>query len=283
MTRIFRSAEGQAQLDALYRRFLDHWPVPRDELRLATDQGETFVIGSGPKDAPALLLLHGSAFNSVAWMGDVVAWSRHFRVYAVDVIGEPGWSAPTRPPLASDAYKLWLDDVMRDLGLARASFVGMSLGGWLALDYATRRPDRMEKLALIAPGGVGRNRNVALWALPLIMTGKWGRRRLVEKIAGPAPIDPSPELQAVMELQSLIFREFRPRIEPLPIMTDAALARLTMPVMALLGGKDVFIDSAGARARLERQAPHAEILWLADAPHAILGQTQSILTFLLKA
>ena len=65
------------------------------------------------------------------WMGDVAAWAEHFRVYAVDVIGDAGLSAPSRPPLASDAHALWLDDVMQALSLERASLVGVSLAdGW---------------------------------------------------------------------------------------------------------------------------------------------------------
>ena len=112
------------------------------------------------------------------WMGDVAAWAAHFRVYAVDMIGEPGLSAPSRPPLASDAYALWLDDVMQALALTRASIVGVSLGGWLALDYATRRPARVEKVVLLCPGGVGHQKMSTVFkAGVLLMLGAWGRRK----------------------------------------------------------------------------------------------------------
>lgn len=283
MSAIWRSADGEAQVKALYRGFLDHWPVPREELRVPTREGETFVVASGPADAPALLLFHGSAFNSVSWMGDVAAWSRHFRVFAVDLIGEPGFSAPSRPPLASGACGLWLDDLMTGLGLERAALAGISFGGWMALDYATRRPERVTKLALIAPGGLARNRNIALWAIPLTLMGKWGRRKLLEKIAGPLAADPPPAVRAVMTLQATIFRAFRPRVEKLPVLGEAALRRLTMPVLAILGGRDVLVDSAGARGRLERFVPHAHVCWLPEAHHAILGQADLILDFLRDA
>ncbi|MET7399007.1 alpha/beta fold hydrolase [Dactylosporangium sp. NPDC005572] len=100
------------------------------------------------------MLLHGAIANSASWMGDAAEWSQRFRVYAVDVIGEAGLSAPARPPLDSDAYAARLDDVLDGLGLRGASFAGISLGGWLALDYAIRRPDRVDRLALLNPGGV---------------------------------------------------------------------------------------------------------------------------------
>lgn len=40
-------------------------------------------------------------------MGDVTEWAKHFRTYAVDVIGQPGFSAPSRPAYESDDYAAW--------------------------------------------------------------------------------------------------------------------------------------------------------------------------------
>src|SRR5947208_9885252 len=98
-----------------------------------TREGHTFVVASGDRHAPPLVLLHGSGANSASWISDVSEWSQRFRVYAVDMIGEPGLSAPARPPFASEAYANWLDDVWKGLGLTAASVAGVSLGGWLAL------------------------------------------------------------------------------------------------------------------------------------------------------
>src|SRR5512139_3195860 len=133
MSTIYKSAEGATAVRNAYRDVLRRWPVPNEQLTVPTRQGETFVIAGGPPDAPPVILLHGSTANSSAWMGDVAAWSERLRVYAVDVIGEPGLSAPARPVMASDAYAGWLDDVLDGLGLGleRAAVVGMSLGGWL--------------------------------------------------------------------------------------------------------------------------------------------------------
>ena len=52
-----------------YREHLDAWPVPHEELRVATGAGETFVVVSGPVDAPPLVLLHGSGANTSTWRG----------------------------------------------------------------------------------------------------------------------------------------------------------------------------------------------------------------------
>lgn len=284
MTAIYRTEAGGEAVRERYAAFLTYWSAPNEQLRIPTSQGETFVIACGPEDGPALLLLHGSAANSSTWLGDVATWAKHFRVYAVDMIGEPGFSAPARPPLASGAYAPWLDEVMAGLGVDRAALVGISLGGWLALEYATQRAGKVTALALLCPGGVGKHRNILLWALPLLLLGPWGRRKMMDRVrGGPEPTEVSPEAKAFGDFMQLIFRNFRPRTERLPRFDDTALAGLTMPLLAILAGRDVFIDSAGTRQRLLAHAPQTEVVWLPEAGHMLVGHAAVIDTFLAKA
>jgi pimeloyl-ACP methyl ester carboxylesterase len=255
--------------------------VPNQQLRVPTREGETFVVRCGDANAPPLLLLHGGAGNSAMWMGDVAAWAEDFRVYAVDMIGEAGLSAPSRPPLASEAHALWLDDVMQALSLTRASLVGVSLGGWLALDYATRRPERVEALVVLCPGGVGGQKiGIVFKTIPLRMLGAWGTRKARELVLGRGPANPSPAIQYFMNFVSLIHQNFRTRMVKMPVFSDDALKRLTMPVMAILGGQDVLLDSAETRQRLARNVPHAEIRYFPEVGHFIPGQRDAILEFL---
>jgi pimeloyl-ACP methyl ester carboxylesterase len=281
MNRIYKSPEGERLVRERYLAFLKHWPVAHQQIRIPTSEGETFVIASGAEEAPPLLLLHGGAGNSVTWMPDVRAFAGHFRVYAVDMIGEAGLSAPSRPPLSSDAYSLWLDEVLRGLSVERTSIAGVSLGGWVAVDYATRRPERVERVAVLCPGGIGRQKIGIVFAmLPLRMCGAWGRRKLSELILGRPPADPPPPVRAFVNFVSLIHQHFRPRRVKLPVFSDDALRRLNMPVLAIVGARDVLLDSAETKSRLERHAPKAEVVFLPEAGHFIPGQTGRVLAFL---
>ncbi|MFL5296154.1 MAG: alpha/beta fold hydrolase [Phenylobacterium sp.] len=284
MTAIWKTPQGGEAVRARYAQFLSYWPKPSEQLRVPTSQGETFVVASGKLGAPAVVFLHGSASNSVVWLRDAAIMGEHFRVYAIDMIGEPGLSAESRPPLASGSYVGWLDDVLAGLGVERCALVGISLGGWLALEYATHRPERVSALALLCPGGVGRHRNVLLWAAPLMLLGPWGRKVLMRRIGGPQPSgEASPAVQAFVAFNASIHEHFKVRRERLPRFSDAGLQRLAMPVLAILGGKDVFIDSAGKRRRLAANLLHADIRYLPEAGHFLMGHTAEIDAFLRAA
>lgn len=281
MTKIYRSQEGAEAVHERYTAILSRWPVENEQRRLATRAGETFVVACGPTEAPPVLLFHGAGTNSFMWMGDAAAWAEHFRLYAVDMIGQPGFSAPARPLLHSDGYALWLDDVLSALKLDKVSIVGASMGGWLALDYGTRRPERVTSLALLCPAGVGRQRlGYLAKILPLMALGEWGRQRAVRFVMGPMPDVDTARYAAFADFFSLLLKHFMPEKIMLPIFDDAALRRLTMPVMAIVGGKDVLLDSDDTRRRLEANVPQAEIRYFPDKGHGITGQTGPILDFL---
>lgn len=281
---IWKTPEGGAHVRARYAQFLAWWPKPFAERRVATSQGETFVIESGKADGPVVVFLHGSASNALVWLRDAAAMGDRFRVLAVDMIGEPGFSADNRPALASGAYVGWLDEVLAALSVERCALVGISLGGWLALEYATNRPERVTAMALLCPGGVGKHRNVLLWAAPLLMLGGWGRRTFARIVGMPtASGDLPPAAKAFADFNAEIHKHFNVRRERLPRFGDAALKRLTMPVMAILGGRDAFIDSPGTRARLAANLPRADIRWLPEASHFLMGHTAEIDAFVSQA
>jgi pimeloyl-ACP methyl ester carboxylesterase len=161
--------------------------------------------------------------------------------------------------------------------------VGVSLGGWLALDYANRRPQAIERLALVVPAGIGRQKNFLLKALPLLLLGPWGARRMREMVFGRVQSEPPPALRPFFQLMGAIGRAIRPRIVRIPRLTDAELAGLKAPMLVILAGRDVLLDSEEARRRLAQCAPDAEVVFLPEARHNIQGQAARILAFLQDA
>jgi pimeloyl-ACP methyl ester carboxylesterase len=270
----YRSRAGEDAVHAMYRAVLQRWPVPYRHVMVATREGETSVIVSGDADAAPMVLFHGAGTNATAWIREVAEWSQHHCVYAIDMIGEPGLSAPSRPPLASERYAMWLDEVWNQLGLERASVVGVSLGGWLALEYAVRRPGKVTSISLLSPSGIGGQNLMTLVKLGLLrMCGTWGLRKSFALVAGrEVP-------KALSEAITTMFKHFRPRRERIPIRTDEELARLNMPVQLILGGRDVLLRSDETRRRMEQQVRQLRVTYLENEGHILPPQTRAVLEF----
>ena len=276
MADIYKSKAGQEAVQRLYRDALQRWPVPNRQITVPTRHGDTFVVACGETHSTPLVLFHGSGTNSSAWIADVTAWAQEYRVYAIDMIGEPGLSAPSRPSMHSNAYVEWLDDVWDHLGLESASIVGVSLGGWLGLEYAVKRPARVAALSLVSPSGVGaQNHLLLLKAGLLLMLGRWGLRKALALVTGPTNLPGE-----VSEALLLRFRHFRPRMDKLPIRTDDELAGLRMPVQLIVGGRDALLRSAETRDRMTRSVRNLQVVYLENEGHILPRQTATIAEFL---
>ena len=277
MTDIYKSEAGRHAVERQYRRVLERWPVAWEQHIVSTRQGDTFVIACGDPLAPPLVLFHGSGTNSASWMRDVATWVQHHRVYAIDMIGEPGLSAPSRPPLTSSAYAEWLDDVWAGLGLEKASVVGISLGGWLGLDFAIRRPNRVRSLSLISPSGIGRQNYMLLLKVGVLrLFGTWGLVKSLELVSGRTAALPKPIVDALL----MVFRHFRPRMGRIPRLTDTDLAGLSMPVQVVVGSDDALLNSPETRERVERFVRNARVTYIENAGHILPPQTATVAEFL---
>lgn len=263
-----------------YLALLDRWPVPCERRTVDTRHGETFVLSCGDTNAPPVIVLHGALTNTASWMFDAAIWSRDFRVHVVDVIGEPGLSAPSHPRLDSDAWACWLDDVLDGLGLAHASFVGMSFGGWIALDYARRRPGRVSRLALLCPAGIGKQKAFLWKALPLLLLGSWGASRIRSMVMGPQPVDLPENVSQLMTFLQRLRTSVRPRPMRIPRLSDDALRDLGMPVLAIAGDRDVLLDSRETMARISALVQRGTVHMVKAGYHYLPGQRGRIRAFL---
>lgn len=274
---VFKSPAGERRVMDLYNRMLAQWPVEHERLEISTRHGKTFIIASGRPGADRLILLHGAGSNSLMWIDDIEQYSKHFRVYAVDLIGEAGKSSANRPAWDGPAYEEWLADIYDGLHIAKATIIGISQGGWTALKFATARPERIDRLVLICPGGIiPDNMLFVMYALTLTIIGSQGIRRIVQMLFGDQPVP-----ESVLETMMMTMSNYRHRVGIPPCYSDEDLAALTMPTHLIGGTKDVLRDSAKIAERLRRLVPQLSVDLISGGGHAINDTTSSILPFLL--
>ncbi len=272
----FRSAETRDEYLALYDQWARSWPVAAETRMVKTDHGTTLVRCSGSPDSPPLVLLPGNGATSLMWVPNIACWAAHYRTYALDSIYDFGRSVAARPIKGADDLALWLDSVLAELGLeSGVNLLGMSLGGWLAGQYAVRYPRRLSKLVWLSPAGT---------ILPV--SWRWLSRMMLILIPHPYFFKQfiywiSPDLrrdaagQAMVRQMIAEFNLTRRCFRRMPIvaptvLTDAQLAQIPVPVLYLIGENEKLCAADKAVARLQRVAPQVRAEILPGAGHDLL-------------
>jgi 3-oxoadipate enol-lactonase len=218
------------------------------------------VCGSGP----AVVLLHGSGGNRATWFPQVVDLAADFTVVVVEARGA-GRSTDVHDLSGPVAGSDDLEAVRTHLGLDAWQLVGHSLGGWTALRYATRHPDRCRSvIALSSLAGV----------FPPVAAEHWDRLTAqmtwpAQELARPSALttafcDDRPDLAYLYQLVRSLNPPPSPTSPAVRIreadLDPTDLARLTMPVTFLTGSLDEIAPWDAVQAAAASIGAQAEVL-----------------------
>jgi pimeloyl-ACP methyl ester carboxylesterase len=275
MKSVYKSPEGKQEIIGRYEEILKYWPVANEKIIVPTSYGETFIIACGAEGGTPVILLHGSSTNSAMWMGDAETLGKTCRVYAVDIIGEPGKSAESRPDSKNgDNYAEWLKEVLDGLNISKAAFVGNSLGGWMSIAFASHYPERVESLVLLASGGISEMRPSFMLKV-LVHASRGNMDKINKLIYGDLEMP-----EEVLSFGRLIGKSFIPRTKGYGAYPDKILKSLSMPVLYIAGDGDVLLPTVKNARRLKAHVPHADIRVLPGLPHALIGFAGEIAEFI---
>lgn len=113
----------------------------------------TRFLEAGNPDAPPLLLLHGTAGSIENFCANIQAYSEHFHVFAIDMLGCGRTDKPDYPYLVT-SYAQHARDFLDVMGIGEADIVGVSLGSWVGARMALDFPGRVKRLVMVAPAGI---------------------------------------------------------------------------------------------------------------------------------
>ncbi|GAA2697559.1 alpha/beta hydrolase [Nonomuraea recticatena] len=119
---------------------------------LSLDDGDIYVCQDGPREAPALLLIHGSASSTRSWDPMVPLLTKSHRVIRIDLLGHGRSAKPAGPSYAIPDQARRAAVALDRLGVKRAIVAGHSSGGCSATALAEQRPDLVTALTLINTG-----------------------------------------------------------------------------------------------------------------------------------
>jgi pimeloyl-ACP methyl ester carboxylesterase len=262
----FTSEAARAEFLTTYDRALQRlWPVPVRAEDIPTRYGTVRIYRAGPEGSDPYVLLTGAGGNALAWY----RWMHRLAdrpVIAVDPLGEPGHSVQTAPVRGREEAAAWVEELLAGAGADRAHLVGVSWGGYLALEHEVRHPGRVAAITLVDSAGLGPlGWRFWLWLIigglaALLLPGplrRWAARRLRNTTL--AEDELIPVLRASMGYRRPVTRT--------PVLTDDELAAVGVPVQVLFGGRSPL---RGAAERLPVVVPHWRVEIIADAGHALV-------------
>jgi len=286
----FRSEQAKEEYLAYYDNRANGWPVQSESMRVDTTFGRTYVRISGPSEAPALVLLPGSVFNSLMWIPNIEALSKEYRTYAVDNIYDCGRSIYTRELTSPQAFVQWLDELFTALELGDdIRMMGLSYGSWLTHQYARQYPQRLKKIVLLAhPAIVRVNMEfVARFMLAFLSPERlasffhWLLKDTAQKDERSSIL-----LDEIVGDVKLVARCYKPKKTVVPkVVKDEELSGIKVPALFLMGENEKTFNHQKAIARIKKIAPQAQIEIILNAGHDLsMAQAdlvnQKVLAFL---
>jgi pimeloyl-ACP methyl ester carboxylesterase len=236
---------------------------------------------------PLIVLIHGITSNSATWDRVLPALAQRYTVLAPDLLGH-GRSDKLRGDYSVGAHANTIRDLLDALGYRKATLVGHSLGGGVALQFAYQYPERVDRLALVAPGGFGKEVTPLLRAAsvpgsgpvlalaaakPIIEAGT-----LLTQLLGRLGLHGGTDLEEIGRAYALLGnRDARTAfLHTLRSVVDAAGQRVTaldriavahdFPALIVWGERDRVVPSShGAQAH--RLVPNTYLALFKDAGH----------------
>jgi pimeloyl-ACP methyl ester carboxylesterase len=228
-----------------------------------------------------LVLVHGLAYDRVGWGRLPELLARHFSVLLVDNRGVGESDAPEGPyavpQMAADVAA-----VLDDVGIERTNLFGVSLGGYIAQEFALAYPQRIQKLVLVstAPGGPKSH------PMPAAGLEAFGKYPTMEREAGlRLMVENSLGARGVRDVPGLADEIFAYRLEHAPSLAawqaqayagatfDAhdRIGAIATPTLVIQGGADMVVDPRNADL-LADLIPNARVEIVADRGHLLVWE-----------
>lgn len=232
--------EQKAYFEA-YDKTLEKWGIEYDELYVTTSKGIAHIVLTGPKNGVPLVLMHGMSASSSMWYPNAMALAKEYRLFAIDLIIEPGKSYKTADFKNLKEVTEGYQEILWALKLDSFHLVGASRGGWLAIDLALKSHRDIRSIILLSPAqtiawippSTGLVKNI----LNVFSSQEKSVERTLETMSVDAHnLDASYREQYHLGIKSDSLSNMAVQMTP---FSNKDLKSLKMPVLVLIGDEDI--------------------------------------------
>jgi pimeloyl-ACP methyl ester carboxylesterase len=279
---IYKNELGKKQVLHLYDKLLAEIPVPYERLWIDTRFGKTHVLRLGNEQGPPLVTFHGGNSLNPYDLKNLIPLVDKYSIYAPDTIGHPGYSAETRLSSDNCEYGEWALDILDNLGIDKANFIGPSFGGGILSRLATIAPERIRSAVFVVPTGFIKpspSKMIFKLVMPMMLYIIAPSRKRLERVVQPLADQLEPDLLAITEV---VFKHVKVESTmPRPAKKEE-LANLKAPVLLIAAERDILSPGKDVIEMGKELIPQlVEYECLEGAPHAFYtaeGQREYVIS-----
>lgn len=245
----------------------------------------TRYVNAGPKDAPALIMVHGMGGSWENFIANFAAHAQHFNTFAFDLLGH-GYSAKPNMVYEVRNYVAQLKGFIEAMKLEKVNLLGLSVGGWISTKFTTLYPEKVAKLLVLSawgrpravetPESVELLKQALAQRLQAVDNPSW---EIMNDVFAGLIAKPEDRMQDLLALRLRIYKQpgmsqtmrnvfggVSPAVWDNNMLTDAELQSVSRPTMvvACVDHPDVFLKSAYEYKAL---IPNVEFVELKGASH----------------
>jgi len=257
---IYLSEALKNELYSVYNSKKASWPDNTEDIFIETKYGKVHVLATGNKELPAILLFHAASMGAHSWAENLQPLLGHYRIYAIDNIGEGNLSElidplvyPKTPKEIADLYA----DIANKLGVVSSPVFGASNGGYIAQVYAYYYPEKVQSIALFGPMGLTplSNKSIFMLGAASMYPLDFVRSKVVHWAFG----DDKYCHEKYGDWFAIIMKGTIPSIaQPQPISTEQKKS-MKMPIMLFLGTADPIVGDAEIARKEAEEYPNIDI------------------------
>ncbi|MDT5268395.1 MAG: hypothetical protein QOH49_581 [Acidobacteriota bacterium] len=231
-----------------------------------------YIDTGGTSGSPVVVLLHGLGGNGTNWAFNTPALGQKYRVIVPDQIGF-GQSDKPLINYRVGTYVDFLDKLLGQLKVERATLVGNSMGGWIAAAYALKYPSKVERLVLVDAAGFAPPKEFDLNTLASLNPST---RDEMKRLAGLVFYNPLFKSDAAIDAglaqrmsagDGYTIQRLVESIYHGDDMLDGKLGAIKQPVLLIWGREDGLTPLAREGERFKREIPGAQLVVFEQCGH----------------
>ncbi len=265
--KIFKNDDARKRMENWYERFLERVDGETNSIEISTSYGTNHILLAGDPSKTPLVCLHSMLTSSAHLVSELGTLLDRFYIIAPDLPGQSVRGLPMRLPYTDNSHAKWLREILDALNLKQTYLLGVSLGGFVARQFASNNPERVKSLILIVPAGIVQGsliKGFAKMALPMIMYKIRPTEKRLRKLVNHLITNWDEDWGRYLGDS---FNDFTTNLKIPPLASDEELIKMTMPCLVIGAENDISFPGHKVIERAKKHIPNVETELIRNSRH----------------